>query len=64
MKEAGGSFGRDGGGLENRFFEPLKACSVVDWIVSSPMVLEHTFSTSTYIDVHKTYYEHKHIILR
>lgn len=45
MKKAGGGFGRGGGGFEIRFFEPLKACSVVDWIVSSPMFSEHTFST-------------------
>lgn len=62
-KEAGGSLGRDGGVLEDSF-ERLIACSVVEWIVSSPMVLEHTFSTSTYIDVHTTWYEHKHIIIR
>lgn len=50
-----------GEGLRIDVFEPLKACSVVDWIVrSSPMVLEHTFITSTYIDVHTACYKHKH----
>lgn len=65
MKETGGNLGRDGVGLDRVFGgKPLSATSVVDWIVHSPMVLEHTLST--YIDVvvpyiHTTCREHEHI---